>query len=172
MEKKPYLECGKIIATHGIRGGAKVECWCDSPKVLCQLKTVYRESNGQMIPMPVVSASVYRDMGLMIFEGLSTPEAIMPLKGTVLFAKREDIPLPEGAILLADMMGIPIIDIDSGKIYGILKDVNFAPASPIYTIKTVGGGEVLFPAVPEFVKEVDAERGIFIRPIPGFFDEV
>lgn len=172
MEKKAFLECGKITATHGVRGGCKVECWCDSPKVLCGLKAVYRETPKGMQEMKVASASVYRDMALMIFEGYGSPEAIMPLKGTVLYAKREDIPLPEGAILLADMMGLPIIDIDSGKIYGILKDVNFAPASPIYTIKTVRGGEVLFPAVPEFVKEIDGERGIFIRPIPGFFDEV
>ena len=172
MEKKPFLECGKITATHGVRGGCKVECWCDSPKVLCGLKKVYRETAQGMVEMKVVQASVYRNMGLMIFEGFDTPEAIMPLKGKVLYAKREDIPVKEGEILLADMLGLPIIDIDTGKIYGILKDINFAPASPIYTIKTVGGGEVLFPAVPEFVKEIDGERGIYIRPISGFFDEV
>ena len=33
-------------------------------------------------------------------------------------------------------------------------------------------GEVLLPAVPEFVKEIDVERGLTVRPIPGFFDEV
>ena len=32
-------------------------------------------------------------------------------------------------------------------------------------------GEVLMPYVDEFFKEVDPERGVFIRPIPGFFRE-
>ena len=172
MEKKEFLECGKITSTHGIRGGCKVECWCDSPEVLCTLKRVYRKTPEGMVEMKVLSASVYRQMGLFIFEGYPTPEAIMPLRGTVLYAKREDIPLPEGAVLLADMIGLAIIDVDTGKVYGILKDIDFAPASAIYTIKTIGCGEVLLPAVPEFIKEVDVERGIFIRPIPGFFDEV
>ena len=51
-----------------------------------------------------------------------------------------------------------------------IKDITDAPRSKIYTIETKDG-EVLFPAVSEFVKEIDENRGVFIRPIPGFFDE-
>ena len=43
--------------------------------------------------------------------------------------------------------------------------------TPLYTIKTEKG-DVLFPAIPEFVKEVDIDKGVFICPISGFFDEV
>ena len=39
----------------------------------------------------------------------------------------------------------------------------------LYTIETEKG-EVYFPERPEFVKKIDVDAGIFIKPIPGFFD--
>ena len=35
---KKYLEVGKIVGTHGIRGDVKVQPWCDSPEFLCKFK--------------------------------------------------------------------------------------------------------------------------------------
>ena len=34
MEKKRFLECGKIVNTHGIRGEVKIQPWCDGPDFL------------------------------------------------------------------------------------------------------------------------------------------
>ena len=28
---KKFLEAGKIVGTHGVRGDLKVQSWCDSP---------------------------------------------------------------------------------------------------------------------------------------------
>ena len=39
-----YLECGKIINTHGIDGTLKLESWCDSPAVLASLDRIYFRS--------------------------------------------------------------------------------------------------------------------------------
>ena len=36
-----YLEGGKIVGTHGVRGELRVEPWCDSPAFLKQFKTFY-----------------------------------------------------------------------------------------------------------------------------------
>ena len=44
-------------------------------------------------------------------------------------------------------------------------------ASDIYTVKTEKG-DVMIPAVAEFVKEIDLEKGVFIKPIEGMFDEI
>jgi ribosomal 30S subunit maturation factor RimM len=41
MKKSQYLECGKIVNTHGIRGGVKLESWCDTPDDLASLKKVF-----------------------------------------------------------------------------------------------------------------------------------
>ena len=45
MDKK-YIECGKIINTHGCRGGLKIDPWCNSPEDFTQLKKIYiRQKN-------------------------------------------------------------------------------------------------------------------------------
>ena len=37
---KKYLDVGKIVGTHGIKGELRVNPWCDSPNFLCGFKTL------------------------------------------------------------------------------------------------------------------------------------
>ena len=39
--KKQFLEAGKIVRTHGVRGDLVVECWADSPEFVKKLKRLY-----------------------------------------------------------------------------------------------------------------------------------
>ena len=92
------------------------------------------------------------------------------MKNTVLYLKREDIPCRRGAVLLADIIGLSVYDIDDGTEYGRVKDITDSPRSRIFVIECEDGREVLIPEVKEFIKEIDADRGVFIHTIPGFFD--
>ena len=42
MEPNRFLEIGKIINTHGVRGEVKLEPWADSPQQLKSLKNLFR----------------------------------------------------------------------------------------------------------------------------------
>ncbi len=168
--KKEYLECGRICAPHGVRGIIKVESWCDSPKVLSAQKKVYlAEKDGKYKELAVVSASASDRFVLLGVEGITSREDAQGYKNKILYLHRSQIPVPKGAVLIADMIGLSVIDFNSGKIYGTLTEVEDGPQGKLYTVKTESG-EVLLPAVPEFVKEIDTERGVFITPIAGFFD--
>lgn len=170
--KQAYLECGKVSRPHGIRGAVKAESWCDSPAVLCKLKTVYILQRGEYMPLQIQKGSVMGEAALLTFAGYTDPESAVSLKGAVLYARREDIPVKEGHALLSDLLGMPVTDAESGRVYGTLTDVSFLPASTLYTVTTPKGEEVLLPAVDEFIKEANGEKGLLITPIPGFFDEV
>ena len=37
---KQYLEIGKIVNVHGLRGDMKVVPWCDDPEFLCEFDTL------------------------------------------------------------------------------------------------------------------------------------
>lgn len=168
--KIKYLECGKICSAHGVRGAVKVEPWCDSPRVLASQKRVFlRSSDGEYRELRVVAASVSAQFVLMTLDGIASREEAQGYKNTVLYLAREDIPVPKGAALIADMIGLPVIDIDTGRVYGTLKSVDDGVQAKLYTVSTESG-EVLLPGVPEFIKEIDTERGVFVRTIPGFFD--
>ena len=170
---RTYIEIGKIVNTHGVKGTLKVEPWCDSPAVLAGMKTLYfapKQAGGPFPAVKVVKGSVQKDRVLLTLEGTDTMEAAMALKNTVLYAHRDDIPREEGAFLIDDLKGLPILDEKDGHRYGILHDVIQGAASDLYEIKT-DKGIVLMPAVKEFVKHIDLENGIVIAPIAGMFDE-
>ncbi len=169
--KKEFIECGKVLGAHGVRGVMKIESWCDSPKILAMQKRIFlAEKDGTYREAKVESASVSTDIVLMKLEGGYERETVQAMKNTVLYLKREDIPLKKGAFLLADIIGLPVIDIDTGKILGTVKDITDSVASRLYVIETDEKKEVLIPDIKEFIKEIKIEEGVFIRPIPGFFD--
>ena len=167
---RKYIETGRITRPHGINGAVRAEAWCDSPAVLAGLETVYTEKNGTYTGVRIAKGSVQKDHVILKLEGTDTHEAAERLRGTVIYADRNDIPVREGAFLIDDLKGLDVTDFTSGKLYGTLTDVIQGAAGDIYEIAT-GKGSVLVPAVKEFVKSIDPEKGIVIAPIPGMFDE-
>ena len=170
---KQFIEIGKIINTHGVKGALKIEPWCDTPSVLAKMKRIYfapKVSGDGFIEKSVLSGSVQKDKVLLTIEGVDTVEAAILLKNTVIYANRDDIPIKEGSYLIADLIGLDVIDAVSGRVYGKLTDVIQGGSGDIYDIKTEKGS-ALMPAVKEFVKEIRLNEGIFVTPIKGIFDE-
>ncbi len=162
MEKKRFLEAGKITNTHGVRGEVKIEPWCDSAHFLTGFEKLYINNNAYSVS----SAYVHKNSVIALFDEVSDINAAMRLKGSVVFIDREDVKLEEGEYFIADIIGLPVIDEQSGEKIGELKDVLEYPASRIYVVS--GEPERLIPAVPEFVRKVDTENGaVYVRLIEG-----
>ena len=167
--KLAYLPCGKIINTHGFRGTLKLESWCDSPDVLCGLGTVYFQKDGGYAPVRVLHASVFKQFVLMDLECIATEEAAERLRGTEVFASREDLPVEDGSFFISDLLGLPVRHADSGALLGVLKEINTSGVRDLYVVKNEKG-EHLIPAVPEFIIRIDPDDAIYIRPIPGLIE--
>ena len=169
MPKSQFLECGKIVNTHGVRGGLKLESWCDTPQDLASLKKVFLENGGEYQCYKVKKASVFKQFVLFELDGINNIDIAMTLKGRVVFADRDDISIDEDAFFIADIIGLDVIDMATGEKIGTLSDVLNLGASDLYEINTKSGKK-LIPAVPEFIKEVDTEKGIFVSLIEGMLD--
>ena len=169
VKETKYLECGKIINTHGVRGAVKIESWCDSPDILADLPYIYFKTADGFEKRKILSSSVMKRHVLATIEGINDVDTAMALKERVVYAERGDIPLEEGDYFIIDLVGLPVIDVDTEVKYGVISDVFNAGASDIYTVKTENGDRMI-PAVPEFIINIDLEKGIFIRPIEGMFD--
>ena len=168
--KKQYLECGKIINTHGVDGMVKIEPWCDDPYILARKKSVYFFKNGEYEKVKITRASVFKRFVLAKLDGVTDIDSASALKETVIYANRDDFKLEDGDYFISDLIGLDVIDSeDNSIIYGTLSDVINYGASDLYEIDTQTGKK-LIPAVPEFVKNIDTEKGIFISPIEGMFD--
>ncbi len=167
-ELTPYLECAMAVNTHGVKGAVKLENRCDTPKVLASLKKMYILKNGEFSELRVNSSSVQKNMVITSFEGMDTLEDAIALRGTVFYAAREDFRLRRGEYFIADLMGLPVYDDDTGEKVGELKDVLTPGAHQVYVIDD-GEGSFMLPNVPEFVRRIslDDNEGIYIHLIEG-----
>lgn len=153
MEKKTYIEAGKIINTHGVAGEVKIEVWLDSPQYLKSFKRIFIGAEA----VNVLSSRVHKDFLLAKLEGVDDVNAAMRLKNTVISIAREDAALPKGAFFVDDIIGAVVVD-ENGNEIGTLTEVMETPASSVYVVK--GQTEHLIPAVPEFIMSTDADAGI------------
>ena len=166
---KDYIECGKIVNTHGCKGGVKAESWCNDEQELAALTRVFLESGDSFKEYKVNKASIFKQFVIFDLKGIDDMDQAMLLKGKTLYAARNDFELDDGEYFLVDMIGLNVIDADSGIVYGKLKDIINRGASDIYVI-TTANGERMMPAVEEFVISVDIDKGVFVRPIEGMLD--
>ena len=165
--KNRFLEAGQIVNTHGIRGEVKIVPWCDSPEFLLQFDTLYLDEK----PVKVLEARAHKGNVLARLEGVDDVNAAMVLKGRTVSIDRTGVVLPEGRHFLADLMGLDVLDADSGEKLGIVADVLTPPAHEVYVVK--GEHEYLIPAVDEFLIEANVEGGyIRVRLIEGMQSDV
>lgn len=169
--KKQFLETGKIVATHGIRGEVKIYPWCDSPEFITDFDVLYLDKGATSIP--VISSRIHKEMVIAKLEGYDTIEKSSLLKNKIIYINREEVELEEGDYFLQDIMGMKVIDAKNGKNYGKICDFSETGANRVYHIKTENGRELLFPAIEDLViKKVDFENDLMIiSPMEGLFDD-
>nr|WP_297174496.1 ribosome maturation factor RimM [uncultured Agathobaculum sp.] len=166
---KQFLEAGKIVGTHGIRGDLKVQSWCDSPEVLCDFDTLYLDENT---PVAVQRAQVHKNIVLMHLKGVDSPEAAEALRGRVLHIDRDDVELPEDLVFIQDILGFTVFDRRLGREIGRLHDVlTDNPAHDMYEVATPAGRLVYIPASKPFLQQIDMKAGIiYIESIEGLVE--
>lgn len=168
--KKQFIETGKIVGTHGIKGEMRVEIWSDSPEVLKSLENLYFDEGKTEID--ILSRRVHKNLLLMTVKDVDSIEKAEKLRGRVVYLNRDDISLEEGQSFIADLIGLTAVDGESGRTYGKITEVFATGANDVYRIVDNNGKEYLFPAVPHMIKNTDHDSGIIeLLPIPGIFDD-
>ena len=150
--KQQYLEAGKITNTHGVRGEVRITPWADSAAFLRGFRTFYID--GQHVR--VLRSRVHKNQLIAQLEGYDDVNAAMTLKNKVIHIDRADAKLPEGRYFLQDLLGMRVVS-DAGEALGELADVLDLPQGSVYVVR--GTREILIPDVPEFLLNIDAERG-------------
>lgn len=110
------------------------------------------------------------DVFLVLFEGVDTPEKAALLKGKTLYVSRKEIDPNGEKIFYADLVGLPLVEEESGTVYGTVKEVTSRGAGELFLVALPDGRERYFPAVAGFIVRMDGETGIFVRAPQGIFD--
>lgn len=168
MPKVRFLEAGEVVSTHGVRGEMRLQPWCDSPDTLTKIKTLYWDAEGRQ---PVkVACRPHKTMVLVKAAGIDTVQDAAALRGRILYLDRRDLKLPAGRYFIRDLIGLRVVDADTGEEYGTLTQVSETGANDVYHMD-YHGREVLIPAIPPVIIAVDIDGGVMkIRPLEGLFD--
>lgn len=166
--KKQYLEAGKIVNIHGIKGELKIMPYTDYPELLCEFDRLFIGKNHEEIN--IEHSRVFKNMVIAKIEGIDTPEDAQKLRDTLLYMHRDDLELDEDTYFIQDLIGIEVSDADSGFLYGKITDVMQTGANDVYVIKG-DDREYLVPAIPEVIISTDIDENIMtIRPLEGLFE--
>ncbi len=167
---KQFLEAGRIVGTHGVRGELRVEPWCDSAAFLAGFRTLYWDHGASAVK--VKSARPHKSLLLLTIEGCDSATEGDLLRGKILYLNRDDVKLPEGKYFIQDIIGLSVLDADTGKKYGTLTEVLKTGANDVYQVEDADGKQYLVPVIPDVVVSTDVEAGeLHIRPLRGIFDD-
>ena len=166
--KKEYLEAGKIVTTHGIRGEVKIMPYTDSPDLLAEFDRLFIGKEHREII--IERSRVFKNTVIAKIEGVDTPEAAEKLRNKVLYMHRDDLELDEDTYFIQDLIGMEVRDADTSEIYGTIADVMQTGANDVYVIKG-NGREYLVPAIADVIVSTDTDGNVMtIRPLDGLFD--
>ena len=166
-----FLEVGKIINTHGLRGDVKIVTWTDYPEDFEEIDRVYikRKTGDEVLNISYVK---YQKNNIIVkFKEIADINEAEKYKNLIVYADRNDLPeLEEGAHYIADLIGLEIVSED-GKHIGELVDVFNTGANDIYDVKRSGKKNLLLPVIDEVVKDIDLEnKKITVHVMEGLDD--
>lgn len=166
-----FVLIGRIIKPHGIKGEVCVDFYADSPSILAD-EIWLKQSSAKPSPVGIIAARFHHGRLLLTLENSPDRNTAETLRGAEVLVPRERLPdLEEGEIYLADLPGFTVILDETGETIGAIADVDLSSGQEIWRIATPDNKEILFPAVPEFVTELDARaRTARIAPPPGLLE--
>lgn len=168
---KQFLEVGEVVTTHGIAGELRVYPWSDDNDFLAGFTRVYT-SPDLASEIKIEQAKPHKNISLVRFEGIDSIEKARPLIGKTLYINREDITLEPGRYFIQDLLGLKVLDANTGYCYGSILNITHPGHHDVYEVETKNGSKCLIPGVEPFLKEINLEEGcVKIEPIEGMFEE-
>ncbi len=154
------LDAGEIVSTHGVRGELKLLPWTDSPEFLLDFPRLSIDGRWY----DVERSRVQKTCLLVKLRGVDSAEDVARLVKKIAKIDRDDVPLPEGAHYIADLIGLRALS--DGEPIGRITDVLSMPGNDVYVIR--GKHSYLIPVVREYVDEPDFDAGtVTVRLIEG-----
>ena len=167
--KKQFLETGKIVGTHGIKGMVRIQPWCDDIEFLDSFKKFYLDAQGEVF-LEKVKLQPNGNVAIAKFKGIDTIEEAEKYRNKIIFINRKDVKNQDG-YFIQDLIGCEVFDIEGGANLGRISDVSQTGANDVWHIMQ-NGKEYLIPVIDEVVKEVDIEaEKVYIFAMKGIFDD-
>lgn len=160
---KEYIEVGKIVNTHGIKGELKVVPTTDNIKRFDLLKDILVETKEGLVSYTILSVRYLKGFVLLQLENVEDMTQAERLKTCVLKIPKElALPLAEDEYYIGDLYNMKVVT-EEGEQLGEIVDILFTGGNDVYVIKDITDSkkkELLIPAIKQCILKVDTQQNI------------
>lgn len=168
-----YLNVGKIVNTHGIKGEIRVQSITENPEERYKpgSELVIEINNNERIPVTVKSHRVHKNFDLLTFENYPSINDVEKFKTKMLQINEELLPeLEEGVYYESEIIGLTVLN-ETGQKIGKLKEILFLPANDVWVVKRAGKKDLLLPYIESVVLDVNTDsKEITVHVLEGLDD--
>ena len=157
-----FLEIGKIVKPHGLKGSVKVLSYLVSGDLLEALERLsIRQRNNETVSYSLKSLKVKGRCFYLEMEGIETIEQADALIGCPVLIPADKLKaLPEGEYYWQELIGLEVIT-EEGCPVGKVERIFPAGDGDVY-VCTGGEREILLPAIEEVVRKIDPAKGVMV----------
>ena len=151
-----YLVVGFLRRAHGVHGEMIMDLHTDFPERLRSGRKLFVGEERK--PMTLSGTRPHAKGMLVKLKGVETPEDVVPLRNQWVYVKATDVPsLPEGKLYQHELFGFQVMD-ENGDSLGELVEIIETGANDVYVVRNESGKEILLPAIPSVILELDSDR--------------
>lgn len=168
------IRVGSLVNTQGVRGEVRVISHTDFPEKRfakgAKLLLVHPK-NPRPLELVVTSSRQHKDFYLLKFEGHESINDVEKYKGGELKIPASELEvLGEGSNYIFELIGCTVVS-EEGETLGELVDVLQPGANDVYVVRPPKGKDILLPAIPDCIKEVDVEQKLVrVHLMEGLID--
>jgi len=151
-----YLTVGFLRRPHGLQGEMIMDLHTDFPERMKPGRKLLVGQNYQ--PMTLTSVRPYSSGLLVKFKDVERPEHAGKFRNQWVYVQTKDAPpLPDGQIYQHQLLGFQVVD-EHENLLGELVEILETGANDVYVVKNESGREILLPAIPSVILELDPVR--------------
>lgn len=165
-----YLVVGFLQRAHGVHGEMIMDLHTDFPERLRSGRKLFVGEDHK--GMTLAGTRPHAKGMLVKFKGMDTPEDAGKLRNQWVYVKAADVPpLPKGQIYQHELFGYQVLD-ENDQQLGELVEIIETGANNVYVVRNQAGKELLLPAIPSVILELDPARRLMrVHLLEGLVDD-
>ena len=165
IDEPAFVLVGKLQGVHGISGEIAMRVDTDFPERIRRGRKLYLDEEHQ--PVKVQRTRWKGKLLLLKLVGFDTPEDVAEFTNKWVFVNVDDIPpLPDGEYYHHQLIGLKVFE--DSECLGTLVSILQTGANDVYILEDAEGKELLIPAIPDVVKNVDlVNKRIDVKLLEG-----
>ncbi len=171
MELKDCFYLGKITKKYSFKGELIISLDTDEPEIYKNLKSVFININGRLIPYFIEKSKSQKKATLRVkFEDINSEEEALSIINKEVYLPLENLPELKGKkFYYHEIIGYNVVDTDHGNI-GLIIKVEDKTSQSIFIIKN-NGKEILIPVNDNIIQMINRKnKTIHITAPNGLID--